>query len=191
MANRDYDIKAYDQLCQSYRAIDDFRAKLLGFLPLVSATGIGFLLDQLQRAESLEKSAKDVFAGVGVFGVLITLGLFAYEIYGIKKCSGLIQAGRRIEALLEIENGQFRTRAQNVAYIINEPFAAGIVYPTVLAAWTFFVMAFAWPKANPEIPIVAFSVGLVGTLIYDWILRRAAGQAAGMNDRSARRKEAS
>jgi hypothetical protein len=24
----------YDQLCTSYRAIDDFRAKLLGFLPL-------------------------------------------------------------------------------------------------------------------------------------------------------------
>jgi hypothetical protein len=33
---------AYDQLCMSYRAIDDFRTKLLGFLPLV--TGGGLLL---------------------------------------------------------------------------------------------------------------------------------------------------
>src|SRR5262245_44923641 len=33
---------AYDQLRVSYRAIDDFRANLLGFLPLV--TGGGFLL---------------------------------------------------------------------------------------------------------------------------------------------------
>jgi hypothetical protein len=27
---------AYEELCTSYRAIDDFRAKLLGFLPLVT-----------------------------------------------------------------------------------------------------------------------------------------------------------
>lgn len=33
---------AYKELCNSYRAIDDFRAKLLGFLPL--ATGGVFLL---------------------------------------------------------------------------------------------------------------------------------------------------
>jgi hypothetical protein len=33
----------YQQLCESYRAIDDFRAKLLGFLPLATGTGI-FLL---------------------------------------------------------------------------------------------------------------------------------------------------
>ena len=31
---------AYDQLCSSYRAIDDFRAKLLGFLPLVTGGGL-------------------------------------------------------------------------------------------------------------------------------------------------------
>ncbi len=172
MSNHDYDLKVYDQLCQSYRAIDDFRAKLLGFLPLVSATGIGFLLEKLQAAESVKGGARDVLAGVGLFGALITLGLFAYEIYGIKKCGDLIKAGRRIEALLNVENGQFRMRAQNVAYIINEPFASGIIYPTVLAAWVFFVMAFAWPKANPLIPLLVFSIGLIGTLLYDWSLRR-------------------
>ena len=34
----------YDQLCYSYRAIDDFRAKLLGFLPLATGTGIFLLI---------------------------------------------------------------------------------------------------------------------------------------------------
>ena len=29
-------LKAYEELCTSYRAIDDFRAKLLGFLPLAT-----------------------------------------------------------------------------------------------------------------------------------------------------------
>lgn len=30
---------AYQELCSSYHAIDDFRAKLLGFLPLATAGG--------------------------------------------------------------------------------------------------------------------------------------------------------
>jgi hypothetical protein len=34
---------AYDQLCISYRAIDEFRAKLLGFLPLVTGGGLVLL----------------------------------------------------------------------------------------------------------------------------------------------------
>jgi len=33
MPNHDEQLKVYEQLCNSYRAIDDFRAKLLGFLP--------------------------------------------------------------------------------------------------------------------------------------------------------------
>jgi hypothetical protein len=41
----DEELKVYDQLCISYRAIDDFRAKLLGFLPLVSGSGIFLLLN--------------------------------------------------------------------------------------------------------------------------------------------------
>jgi hypothetical protein len=39
----------YDQLCHTYRAIDDFRAKLLGFLPVV--TGGGLLLVE-RKADS-------------------------------------------------------------------------------------------------------------------------------------------
>ena len=39
---RDEKLKAYEQLCMSYRAIDDFRAKLLGFLPLATARACFF-----------------------------------------------------------------------------------------------------------------------------------------------------
>ena len=37
-------VPVYNELCNSYRAIDDFRTKLLGFLPLV--TGGGLILFQ-------------------------------------------------------------------------------------------------------------------------------------------------
>ncbi len=32
----------YQQLCDSYRAINDFRTKLLGFLPLATGGGYSF-----------------------------------------------------------------------------------------------------------------------------------------------------
>ena len=59
-----------------------------------------------------------------------------------------------------------------MARIVNEPFAAGVIYPAVLAAWTFFALAFGWPKANPAVPELVFIIGLLGTLAYDWVLRK-------------------
>jgi hypothetical protein len=38
----------YEQLCISCRAIDDFRANLLGFLPLATGTGVLLLLGNLK-----------------------------------------------------------------------------------------------------------------------------------------------
>jgi len=71
--------------------------------------------------------------------MLITLGLFFYEIYGIKKCHNLIKAGQQIEGQMGIR-GQFKERPREVARFINEPFAAGVIYPAVLAAWTFLAL---------------------------------------------------
>jgi hypothetical protein len=124
----------YDQLCYSYRAIDDFRAKLLGFLPLASGTGIFLLIP-----DNSKSPLNTYLVPVGAFGFLITLGLFFYEIYGIKKCHALIKAGQKIEDQMRIR-GQFQGRPPGVAGFINEPFAAGVIYPAVLAAWTFLAL---------------------------------------------------
>lgn len=165
-------VKIYNELCTSYRAIDDFRAKLLGIIPLVTGSAISFLFEAVQNPQEITGETKVLFAAVGVFGVLITLGLFSYEIFGIKKCHALIQAGADIETSMSITNGQFRNRPRNVAYLINEPFAAGVIYPTVIAAWIFFTFVFAWPEANPFAPVLVLLVGFVGTLLYDFSLRK-------------------
>jgi hypothetical protein len=183
--SRDNQLKVYDQLCESYRAIDDFRAKLLGFVPLVTGAGISVLLDKVQTAGQLDSAAKAVLAAVGVFGALVTLGLFSYELYAIKKCGALIKTGARIEDLLGID-GQFTRRPHNVASVINEPFAAGIIYPTVLAAWTFFALAFTWPNANPWVPLSVLVTGLVGTVMFDLLLRRESRQSVRRSSRLER-----
>jgi hypothetical protein len=104
---------AYGQLCLSYRAIDDFRTKLLRFLPLV--TGGGLVLLTGQQAGFTE----EFFTPIGVFGLAATLGLFSYEIFGIKKCHALIKSGHALEMSLGLEEGQFRKRPREVLGLIN------------------------------------------------------------------------
>jgi hypothetical protein len=167
---RDEKLKAYEQLCISYRAIDDFRAKLLGFLPLATGTGLFLLVKTLSSTER-----KEYLIIIGAFGFLITIGLFAFEIYGIGKCGALIETGKLLEDSLKIGGvGQFRPRPQNIASVINEPFAAGIIYPTVLAAWAFLALVFVWRRVAVVIAILVFLAGFVGTLKYDSWLRSEA-----------------
>jgi hypothetical protein len=165
---QDEKLKVYEQLCVSYRAIDDFRAKLLGFLPLATGTGV-FLL-----ATNLNGEVKGFLTPISAFGFLITLGLFSYEIYGIRKCGALIEAGEQLEGSLAVGGlGQFAQRPQNIARFINEPFASGIIYPAVLAAWTFLALIFVWPPGAASAAALVFLAGFVGTLVYDSRLTKA------------------
>ena len=142
---------AYNQLCESYREIDDFRSKLLGLLP--AATGAAILLTSKESSNLLKWSPQ-----IGIFGCLITCGLFMYEIYGIRKCAELIRAGKKLEIAGEV-HGQFCSRPQAVWGWINEPLAAAIIYPVVLASW--WVLAFLSVLSRPMIraPEVGVWVG--------------------------------
>jgi hypothetical protein len=163
---------AYRELCTSYRVIDDFRAKLLGFLPLATGTGIFLLVVQAYSWP------------IGVFGFVITLGLFFYELYGIKKCTDLICAGRQLEENLDVKDGQFKKRPFGVLGFINEPFAAYVIYSAVLAAWIFWARAF--PQSQDVTDVIklqsqhaaqlaaisiagGFIVGFVASLFYSFI----------------------
>ena len=144
---------AYEQLCLSYRAIDDFRSKLLGFLPFVTGAGVLALLGPLKAA------SQTLLAPIGAFGFLVTLGLFFFEIHGIRKCHSLINNGKRLECKLNVtDGGQFCERP---IAIVNEPFAAGFIYPTVGATWLYVALnTIGWP-------LLWASIGFVATIIYD------------------------
>jgi hypothetical protein len=155
---------AYEQLCATYHAIEDFRGKLLGFLPLASGTGIVLLLDE-EKAR-----ATDALSAIGTFGFLITLGLFAYELYGMKKCGALIEAGKRLEESLRID-GHFRGRPRELAGFINEPFASGIIYPAVMAAWIYLACSSGSVRPAWLPPLIVFAVGFLGSIAYNRHLR--------------------
>ena len=174
----DVKLKVYEQLCTSYRAIDDFRSKLLGFLPLVSGSGLFLLLNGAFTDAAKRNVSLSLLEPIGWFGFVITLGLFVYEIYGIRKCHALIEAGKQLECSLGISAGQFRRRPRSVLHLINEPLAAGVIYPAVLAAWLFLARLQLdqppWPHKlrAPLSPIVVFVCGFAVTLIYSVVLGR-------------------
>ncbi|MFI9561282.1 hypothetical protein [Nonomuraea endophytica] len=162
---------SYDQLCASYRAIDDFRTKLLSFLPLVTGGGIVLLTGNAQEVRN------EFFPLVGIFGAAITVGLLAYELYGIKKCHELIHHGKAIERdELSLENGQFQTRPKGVLGLIDEPFAAGVIYPAVLAAWIYLAFFYVDRGAGFRFAVIAFFVGMPLILLYAHLLKRMSHQ---------------
>ena len=164
-------LRAYDQLCVTYRAIDDFRAKLLGFLPLATGGGLALLSG---RADG---SDEDFFVPAGVFGVLVTLGLFTYEIYGIRKCHALIEVGKPMEAALDLVSGQFTEQPRSVLGHINEPFAAAVIYPAVIAAWIYLAAFHSARGVGAVIAPLAFAVGFATTVEYSRRLGQDARRA--------------
>jgi hypothetical protein len=97
---------AYERACESYEAITEFRAKLLALLPLATGTGAFLLLDR-----QVTKPAVDQPLGpIGLLGVVVTAGLFAYELRGMQRCARLeVQASKLEEGLgLNVNEGPFK-----------------------------------------------------------------------------------
>jgi hypothetical protein len=170
----------YDQLCETYRAVDDFRSKLLGFLPAV--TGGGLLLLGGEKGRLPE----NLFLPVGLFGVIVALGFFSYEIYGIEKCHALITSGTTLEVALGLDaTGQFKTRPRAVRGHVNEPFAAAIIYPAVMAAWAYFAVLHVAKWMSPILAAVIFGITCGLTLRYNRRLGEDAESAASKGGQAA------
>jgi len=139
---------AYKEVCQNHRAITEFRGKLLTLLPLASGVGIYLLIPKgnPSKVECVHLVA------IGIFGVLVTVGLFLHELRGIKHCGALIELGSTLEKKLDLLEGQFMLE---YAYynptaspklipkglwrvfhqIVGPVGAAWIIYPSVVVAW--------------------------------------------------------
>src|SRR6266550_4158548 len=77
----------YEEISKSHQAIDEFRMKLLGLLPLASLAGI-FILSRSDILSSPSGSTSGselngLIAFIAIFAALFTLALFVYEIRGI------------------------------------------------------------------------------------------------------------
>lgn len=161
---QDYLKTAYQETCTTYRSIDDFRAKLLGFLPLASGAGI-FVLSKDNISNNVGDNVR-VYAGL--LGFMITLGLLILELRGIQRCIRIISVGTHLEEKMNIRS-QFSLMPKPFPSFIDVPIAAGIIYPAVLAAWMFLFIHyhhFKCPCLSNLISIFVFFVGLIGVLCF-------------------------
>jgi hypothetical protein len=121
----------YGEVCKSHSSITEFRAKLLALLPIASGSGIFLLLTK--RSEPIDTT---YLYAIGLFGFLITLGLFIYELRGIQHCKRLQQLASRLEEQLHLREAQFIRRPKaRLGGFLGAEGAAYIIYPTMLIAW--------------------------------------------------------
>jgi hypothetical protein len=128
----------YLETCASYHRIDDFRGKLLALLPTVSGFGVLFLLRDM--ADSENTTVPKLVTAAALFGLLVSLGLYFYELRGAQRCVRLSQVAKDLEGQLGVVNGQFTRWPHSVGRFINEPMAAAIIYPAALSAWVYIAI---------------------------------------------------
>lgn len=72
-------------------------------------------------------------------------------------------------------DGQFAHRPRSVLGQINEPFAAGVIYPAVLASWAFVALAFIGSnELSWWIAVLVFFVGFASLIYYNIWLKKDA-----------------
>lgn len=174
----------YQQVCDSYHAIDEFRMKLLGLLPLTSI--VGLLVIEKGTLSTVSNAVRnDLIAYVSFFAAAFTLALFIYEIRGIRRSHRLVHRGRDLESALHIP-GQFavcideatfdanpgrdRRKAGNA---FNAKVAACVMYSLVFAAWVFMALRYGLALDDRTCGLWAIAFGtIVGMGTYLFLVRR-------------------
>jgi hypothetical protein len=164
-------LAAYGEVSKSHHAIDDFRMKLLGYLPLASLVGVFLLdVDNLIAREPANSVSSELIGFAAMFALSLTLALFSYEIRGIRRCHNLIVEGQHIEDQLGIGHGQFHVCAEEhkdpsaVAKVLNAKLAACTIYSLVFAGWLFIALRFGFGIGTLTCSVCAVVVGLLITL---------------------------
>lgn len=141
-------IAAYTEVCNSYHAVDEFRTKLLGILPIASLAGIFLVSDETVM---LAGEPQPLIGFGSFFAAAFTLGLFLFEIRGILRCHHLVEKGKALEQALEVRGQFYVCAAQHEATndsgaerFFNAKVAASAIYSLVFAAWLFMALRFTF-----------------------------------------------
>jgi hypothetical protein len=165
----------YPEVCRSHAGIADFRARLLALLPLASGGGVFLLLNSTAAGPTL--------TAAGVFGFVVTLGLFLYELRGIEDCVLLRARAQYMERhWLQVPDrcGHYNDRVPGRLHgLVSEIGAGWVIYTAVMASWLYVAgrgadldqrLFAAWPWL---LAVVAVLVVLRGVRFWDPTRARA------------------
>lgn len=133
---KDILLSVYSEICNGWRTLTNVRFKLLGLLPLVSGTVLITLLSTKDNSYRLDWHWQVV---VGMFGLVVTLGLLIYEKRNSSLYNDLIGRGRQIENELGVHTGHFRGRPK-AGKIIKHSAGLNTIYTGSVAAWIIILL---------------------------------------------------
>jgi len=170
MTQNDNDIAktVYEQVCKANGEISDFRAKLLALLPIASGAGI-FLLSNVKA----DNNPEYYFVPAGIFGSLVTLGLFLHELRGLQICYALGAQGKFMEDhILGGQGGRFSSDKDPIFKgFVSATWGTILIYSTLIAAWSYIgCMGLSSPYRR-DIPIAISAIIFIGTTILGLMAR--------------------
>ena len=144
-------------MCKSYQAIVDFEPNCSGFAARLRVGAYAVLSKETPPAWEWV---------AGLFGFMVTLGLFLYELRGLQRAAALEQVGRELETEIGLRNGQFQEQpAARLGGFVDPKGAAWVIYPTVEASWLYPV------SARPQV-LTAAIVAFVQAIAIGWWMAR-------------------
>jgi hypothetical protein len=89
----------YAEVCRAHDSITDFRGKLLALVPSLSAVAFTVFIGTGKHFD------QRLLLPVGIFGVIVSLGLFFYELSGMLECHKLRRRGGELERAIRQSAG--------------------------------------------------------------------------------------
>lgn len=144
----------YEQTCSSIRSTDDTSFKLLGLVPtLVGGSAFALLFGQYKDLQFV--------APLALFGALISLGIFRWELRNIQTCNWLRERARQLEERCGWVTGGRLPDLPLSPQGIGKTGAAKFVYCVSIMGW----LVVPWILA-PSTPIPSWYLGAgLGVLV--------------------------
>lgn len=89
----------YAEVCRAHDSITNFRGKLLALVPSLSAVAFTLFIGTGKHFD------QRLLLPVGIFGVIVSLGLFFYELNGMVECHKLRRSGGELEREIQQSTG--------------------------------------------------------------------------------------
>jgi len=182
----------YEQTTQLLRTLVDVRFKLLAFVPTITGAAVGLVGRPRPAAELL---------GVGVLGLLATLGIFVYELRNTQLHNALVRRAAELERELGLRSalgasgpgglyGELPARAVRLLGLlpVGQDRGVALVYSAALAGWAYLA---AWGALGAlefgEARDIGAAIGVAAGLIVFAEVERVHRRSAAESSRPARR----
>ena len=157
--------KIYEQLCQDIRVTDEISFKLLGFVPLISGAGI--------TAIGLLKESVFFKPGfvtlLSLFAAAITLGLFRWELWNIKKCRLFIYFVDALEKKVRDEVKMKFERDFIPPNKIGKTGAEKLIYSVTILAWLVTPLVFLSDEEMSTGLVIVYTVFAISISVFTFV----------------------